>query len=191
MPEPRTINRKLTTGGRAAKGGPEQARLALPAPVGPLWVVFDGETLVGVRWDDEGPLADVRVVRSAPSSLADPLRAYARGRPVDLAAVLPVDPAGTAFQRAVWAALRRVPRGKVRTYGGIASDVGRPRATRAVGVANGANPIPIVIPCHRIVGAGHTLGGYTGGLERKRALLALEGVQLDGEQVRPGQLVLF
>ena len=87
---------------------------------------------------------------------------------------LPLEPAGTPFQRQVWAALLEIPYGETRTYGGIAAQIGRPGAGRAVGSANHRNPIPIFIPCHRVIGAGGTLTGYAGGLPMKEALLNLE-----------------
>jgi len=86
-----------------------------------------------------------------------------------------VDPAGTEFQLAVWAALRRIPYGRTTTYGDLARAIGRPKAVRAVGAANGANPLPIVIPCHRVIGADGTLTGFGGGIDSKRDLLKLEG----------------
>ena len=91
----------------------------------------------------------------------------------------------------MWRALRATARGKVRTYGGIANDVGAPRGMRAVGMANAANPVAIVVPCHRIVEAGNKIGGYSGGVDKKRFLLELEGVQVVGDQVLPGQLDLW
>lgn len=87
---------------------------------------------------------------------------------------LPLDPRGTAFQRAVWEALRKIPYGETRTYADLAGALAAPRAVRAVGAACGANPIAIVIPCHRAVAKGGGLGGYSGGLELKRRLLDLE-----------------
>jgi methylated-DNA-[protein]-cysteine S-methyltransferase len=87
---------------------------------------------------------------------------------------LPLDLRGTAFQLRVWNALLRIPYGETRTYGQLASALGRPGATRAVGAANGANPVGIIVPCHRVVAAGGGLGGFGGGLGRKRFLLALE-----------------
>ena len=84
-------------------------------------------------------------------------------------------PIGTPFQRAVWRALREIPCGETRSYGEIARRIGRPKAVRAVGLANGANPIGIVVPCHRVIGSNGTLTGYGGGIERKRWLLAHEG----------------
>jgi len=85
-----------------------------------------------------------------------------------------VDPGGTPFQQAVWAALRRIPVGHTTTYGALAREIGSPSAVRAVGAANGANPIWLVVPCHRAIGADGRLVGYAGGLERKRWLLTHE-----------------
>lgn len=87
---------------------------------------------------------------------------------------LPLAPCGTAFQRQVWSALQTIPYGEQRTYAQIAAQIGRPRACRAVGMANHCNPLPIVIPCHRVVGAGGQLTGYAGDLSVKQFLLALE-----------------
>ena len=89
---------------------------------------------------------------------------------------LPLETGGTPFQREVWEALRRVPYGKTASYAEIARAIGRPKAARAVGMANHANPIAIIIPCHRIIASGGGLGGYGGGLALKRRLLALEGL---------------
>jgi methylated-DNA-[protein]-cysteine S-methyltransferase len=87
---------------------------------------------------------------------------------------LPLSPQGTDFQRAVWAALLEIPYGETRSYGEIARAVGKPGAARAVGMANNRNPLPVFIPCHRVIGADGALVGYGGGLEKKRFLLALE-----------------
>lgn len=87
----------------------------------------------------------------------------------------PVRPAGTDFNQRVWQELARIPYGETCTYGELARRIGRPKAARAVGTANGRNPIPIVLPCHRVVASGGKLGGYGGGLELKRKLLELEG----------------
>jgi methylated-DNA-[protein]-cysteine S-methyltransferase len=88
---------------------------------------------------------------------------------------LPLRPAGTPFQQAVWVALRAIPAGETRSYADIARAVGRPSAVRAVGAANGANPIAIVVPCHRVIGSSGALTGYAGGLPTKKWLLAFEG----------------
>jgi methylated-DNA-[protein]-cysteine S-methyltransferase len=112
--------------------------------------------------------------RARPSGSRRALEAYFEG---DLDAVtgLPTATDGTEFQRAVWDALRRIPVGHTISYGALAVSIGRPTATRAVGLANGANPIAIVVPCHRVIGANASLIGYGGGLDRKRWLLAHEG----------------
>ena len=89
---------------------------------------------------------------------------------------LPVDIRGTAFQEAVWRELRKIPLGETRSYADIAKAIGHPGATRAVGTANGSNPVPVVVPCHRVIRSDGSLGGYGGGLDRKRILLAAEGV---------------
>jgi methylated-DNA-[protein]-cysteine S-methyltransferase len=125
-----------------------------------------------------------------PAQYADVLLAYAAGEPVEPTS-LPVDLYGTAFQLRVWAALRNIPRGSVRSYGGIATDVNQPRAVRAIGMANSLNPVAIVVPCHRVVESGLKLGGFAAGPTMKRKLLALEGVSVEAERVRPGQLELW
>lgn len=108
-----------------------------------------------------------------PGGLSVALHAYFSG---DLSAIadLPVFLDGTAFQKRVWQALREIPCGETRSYGDIARRIGNPAAVRAVGLANGANPVGIVVPCHRVIGANGTLTGYGGGIERKRWLLAHE-----------------
>ncbi len=98
---------------------------------------------------------------------------------------LPLTPHGTAFQKQVWQALLAIPYGQTTSYGAIAKQLGKPNASRAVGAANGQNPIPVVIPCHRVIGANGKLTGYAGGLAIKEALLTLEGVLPadDGDQL--------
>jgi len=108
-----------------------------------------------------------RLTRVLPKVLA-----FAEGRSATLD--LPLDPAGTEFQQRVWRAIAGVPAGETTSYGEIARRLGCPSSVRAVGAAIGRNPLIVVVPCHRIVGAGGALTGYAGGLERKRALLALE-----------------
>jgi O-6-methylguanine DNA methyltransferase len=107
---------------------------------------------------------------AAPRPITDALDAYFAG---EIAAVadVPVETGGTQFQREVWRALRDIPGGQTRTYGNIARAIGSPTASRAVGAANGSNPIAIVVPCHRVIGSNGTLTGYAGGIERKRWLL--------------------
>ncbi|PKU24853.1 methylated-DNA--[protein]-cysteine S-methyltransferase [Telmatospirillum siberiense] len=110
---------------------------------------------------------------TSPAGVSGALDAYFAGEP-DAIESLPVKTGGTVFQRAVWAALRKIPCGRTMSYRDLASSIGRPTAVRAIGLANGANPIGIVVPCHRVIGADGTLTGYAGGLHRKRWLLAHE-----------------
>jgi methylated-DNA-[protein]-cysteine S-methyltransferase len=111
--------------------------------------------------------------KRAPKKIRNPLAHYFQG---DLRAIdtIPVEMRGTPLQQRIWAALRAIPPGRTRSYGELAAQLGRPRAGRAIGAANGANPISIVIPCHRLIGAGGALIKYGGGLERKRWLLKHE-----------------
>lgn len=111
----------------------------------------------------------------APDGVRRAVEAYFSG---DVAALdgVPVKTGGTDFQKAVWAALRAIPPGETRSYGQLAAAIGSPKAVRAAGLANGQNPIAVIVPCHRVIGANGTLTGYAGGLERKRWLLAHEGV---------------
>jgi methylated-DNA-[protein]-cysteine S-methyltransferase len=111
----------------------------------------------------------------APECVRTAVLAYFSG---DLSALdgLAVKTGGTDFQKSVWAALRAIPAGQTRTYGQLAAAIGSPKAVRAAGLANGQNPVALIVPCHRVIGANGTLTGYAGGLERKRWLLAHEGV---------------
>lgn len=113
----------------------------------------------------------------APAPVAAALDAYFAGEHGALD-VLPVETGGTPFQREAWAALRKIPVGQTWSYGRQAAHIGRPAAVRAIGMANGANPVAIVVPCHRVIGANASLTGYGGGLHRKRWLLEHEGVRL-------------
>jgi methylated-DNA-[protein]-cysteine S-methyltransferase len=147
----------------------------LPTPVGVLTVVTSPAALLAVHFGES-------TFSKALSDAASPLHtdiiarltAYFDG---DRTAIdeIPVEPAGTEFQRQVWLMLRRIPAGATWSYRQLAERVDRPAAVRAVGAANGANPIPIVLPCHRVIGSDGRLVGYGGGLERKRWLLAHEG----------------
>lgn len=112
-----------------------------------------------------------------PLGVSAKIQAYLAG---DLHALedIAVDPGGTEFQRTVWSSLRKIPVGATRTYGQLAASLGRPTASRAVGLANGRNPVALVIPCHRVVGSNAALTGYAGGLPRKQWLLRHEGVFL-------------
>ena len=104
---------------------------------------------------------------------------------------LALAPAGTDFQRRVWRALATIAYGETISYGGLAHRIGNPRASRAVGLANGANPLPIVVPCHRVIGANGSLTGFGGGLPIKRALLALEGALPGAREDQSGQKTLW
>jgi methylated-DNA-[protein]-cysteine S-methyltransferase len=155
----------------------------LETPIGTMAIVVDPQgALVALDWDDhaaqirahlEARYGNVVFERGVAPEMTPRLRAYFGGD-IDALRDIPVSMAGTPFQRRVWEALRSVPPGTTTSYGAIARAVGRPGAARAVGVANGRNPIAIVVPCHRIIGANGTLVGYGGGLDRKRWLLAHE-----------------
>lgn len=148
----------------------------IDSPTGLVEIEVDEGFLVGVNFVEESDAST-----DDPSGIADALRRYFDG---DLAAIadLPVRfDRGTAFQQEVWAALRTIPLGETISYAELAEMVGRPTGYRAVGSANGQNPVGIVVPCHRVIASDGTLGGYAGGLERKRWLLAHEGVVLADE----------
>ena len=140
------------------------------SPIGALYLTGEGETITGLYFTrPAGPFdAPGAAGRAAEAQLAE----YFAGqrRTFDL----PLRAEGTDFQRAVWRALQTIPYGEIRTYGQIAAQIGRPRACRAVGMANHRNPISILIPCHRVVGSDGSLTGYGGGLARKETLLRLE-----------------
>lgn len=150
---------------------------------GPFWLAVRNGALVAAGFVDASPRLLARLEArfgplepretEDPAGVASALRRYLEG---DLAALetVPVDAGGTPFQQDVWAALRAVPAGSTVTYAELARRVGRPRAVRAVGAANGANPVSIVVPCHRVVGK-DGLRGYAGGLPRKAWLLGHEG----------------
>lgn len=161
------------TNGKAA------AHVVIETPIGPLLVAADGTAVTEVllpntgaaaRGSTPGPIPAVlrRAVRQLEEYFAGARRNFS----------VPLAPAGTPFQVSVWSALDEIPYGETVTYGELAAAVGRPGAFRAVGQANGANPLPIFHPCHRVVAAGGHLGGYGGGLDVKRRLLALEGSPL-------------
>lgn len=162
----------------------------IATPLGPLWVLCDEQfRLRAVEWEEH----DVRMVQLLnthyrpegyrrvgspnPGGLSDRLRDYFDG---DLSVIetLPTATAGTAFQREVWQALRTIPCGQVMHYGQLAERLGRAGAARAVGAANGSNPVSIVVPCHRVIGRNGTMTGYAGGVTRKEWLLRHEGYLL-------------
>jgi len=145
------------------------------SPVGPLTLAGRDGHLVHLRMEDQTyePSRDGwEVDDSAFPEVVEQLAEYFAGERTDFE--LSLDLVGTAFQRTVWTALREIPYGQTCSYGEIARKIGSPGASRAVGLANGHNPIGIIVPCHRVIGANGSLTGYGGGLERKRMLLDLE-----------------
>lgn len=147
-----------------------EAQLVMDSPVGMLRLRTDGENLTELAFCDDPP-EDSRepILQNARRQLEE----YFAGERD--AFDLPVLPAGTDFQRAVWAELLRIPYGETVSYGQIATRLGLPlSASRAIGLANGSNPVAIIVPCHRVIGANGQLTGYGGGLDNKRTLLHLE-----------------
>ena len=145
------------------------------SPIGPLTLAGEGSTLTNLRMVEqtyEPDRADWLLDDRAFPDAVEQLDAYFAGElhEFDLSLQL----SGTEFQRRVWNALRTIPYGETRTYGEIAQQIGAPTAFRAVGLANGHNPIAVIVPCHRVIGANGSLTGFGGGLERKSALLELE-----------------
>ena len=161
----------------------------MPSPVGELTLVASAAGLAAIIWEGDdtsrvplGPMAEDPghpILMEAERQLGE----YFAGR--RRAFDLPLDFHGTLFQKQVWSALLRIPFGETRTYGQIARELGRPGAMRAVGAANGRNPLSIVAPCHRVVGASGALTGFAGGLAAKARLLALEGIDY-GENATKG-----
>jgi methylated-DNA-[protein]-cysteine S-methyltransferase len=159
----------------------------LATPLGEMRVVCDARgRLRALDWSDFEPRMQ-RILRlhygeggfrlrdaPAPAQIREAIEAYFAGALHALDGI-ETDTGGTAFQREVWAALRQIPPGMTESYSQLAVRLGRPKAVRAVGMANGANPIGVVVPCHRVIGADKSLTGYGGGLERKRWLLGHEG----------------
>jgi methylated-DNA-[protein]-cysteine S-methyltransferase len=141
--------------------------------IGPLTLVSDRGSLVGLHFEGCNiPDSAERGADTVLTTAARQLDAYFGGR---LKAFdLPLAPIGTSFQRRVWEALCEIPFGETRSYGQLARAIGKPSAMRAVGAANGNNPIAIIVPCHRVIGADGSLTGFGGGLERKKFLLSLE-----------------
>jgi methylated-DNA-[protein]-cysteine S-methyltransferase len=157
--------------------GATRVHTTVDSPIGPLRLVATDGVLTGLYMDAQRHLPDEAAfgVRDDDGPFAEVVRQlgeYFAGERTDFD--LPLHLEGTDFQRRVWAALREVPYGETWTYGQLAAHIGSPGASRAVGLANGRNPIAIVVPCHRVVGASGRLTGYGGGLERKQHLLDLE-----------------
>lgn len=145
------------------------------SPIGPLTLAGEGSTLTNLRMVEqtyEPDRADWLLDDRAFPDAVEQLDAYFAGELQEFD--LPLQLSGTEFQRRVWNALRTIPYGETRTYGEIAQQIGAPTAFRAVGLANGHNPIAVIVPCHRVIGANGSLTGFGGGLERKSALLNLE-----------------
>lgn len=157
----------------------------MPSPVGAFFVAGTDTALhmtsfssgLQKREPQDGWIED-----AAPLAYAiAPLEQYFSGDPVDFKML--IAPKGTAFQLSVWAALQNIPYGQTASYGDIARKIGKPGASRAVGGANNANPLPVIIPCHRVIGADGSLTGFGGGLDAKVALLELEGITLQTPQL--------
>lgn len=157
----------------------------LPTPIGEALLVTDGKgQLRGFDWHDHEDRLHLLLKRhygrlqpvagAAPAAIRQALQDYFAGRLGRLHDI-PWATAGTDFQRGVWKALTTIPAGKTLSYSQLAEQIGKPRAVRAVGLANGSNPVGVVVPCHRVIGADGSLTGYGGGIERKRWLLAHEG----------------
>lgn len=156
----------------------------LESPVGHLLLVADADHLRGISFPEgsqkQEPQANWRRDDAwFPVTIAQ-LRAYFAGELTQFSLPLLFD--GTSFQNAVWQALCDIPYGTTTSYGALASSIGRPKASRAVGAANGANPLPIVVPCHRVIGADNSLTGFGGGLDVKHFLLIHE--KAEGYQAR-------
>lgn len=169
----------------------------IDTPIGEMVIVADHDgNLRAVDWSDYEPRM-LRLLRrhygangfrlepgKLPHGLSDAIHRYFAG---DLAAIdaLPVATAGTPFQRDVWRALRDIPCGTTVTYGNLAQRIGKSAAVRAVGLANGLNPIGVIVPCHRVIGADGSLTGYGGGIDRKRWLLDHESNALKLKEISP------
>lgn len=156
----------------------------IDTPIGQVLLVVDGDGAVRALDFHDYESRLLRLLRlhygafdltpgAAPEAVRAAVAAYFAGDPTALDR-LDVQTGGTDFQRSVWAALRAIPVGETRTYGQLAAAIGRPSAVRAVGLANGSNPIAVIVPCHRVIGANGTLTGYAGGLARKHWLLEHE-----------------
>ncbi|GGY62629.1 methylated-DNA--[protein]-cysteine S-methyltransferase [Marinobacter zhanjiangensis] len=153
----------------------------LDSPIGTLLITGDGVAITGLHMEQQATrptigddwLRDDQCFREA----LEQLTAYFRGERQQFD--LPLAGAGTRFQKTVWAALQEIPYGQTQTYGQLARRIGNQNASRAVGLANGRNPIGIIVPCHRVIGANGSLTGYAGGVERKQWLLAHEQAHMD------------
>ena len=151
----------------------------MTSPIGPLKLVASDRGLAGILWENDNPrrvrLTELveRVEHPVLVRAEKELSEYFTG--MRSVFTVPLDMRGTSFQRQVWEALLDIPFGETRTYGQLANQLGNPKATRAVGAANGRNPIAILVPCHRVIGYSGKLTGFAGGLNAKAHLLRLEG----------------
>ena len=147
----------------------------LDSPIGLLRLVSDGEHLVKIEVENQYSADEAANETADPvlEASATQLKEYFAGKRHSFD--LPLAAAGTDFQRSVWAALAAIPYGELRSYRDIAHSIAKPKAVRAVGAANGRNALPIVVPCHRVIGSDGSLTGFAGGLEAKTCLLELEG----------------
>lgn len=167
----------------------------IETPIGPMLLLARGGVLLVLEFEDaadrvrreiEKRFGGAEIVEQTnPFGLSDRVRRYFAG---DLQAIegIETDGGGTGFQRRVWAELKRIPCGTTISYGELAARLGDRNATRAVGLANGRNPISVVVPCHRVIGADGSLTGYGGGIARKKWLLAHEGVAIQGDLFAAG-----
>ena len=161
--------------------GPNVVYDVVPTPIDRLVVASDGSAIVGVWMANANPRdaawASHRGTDALLAQAREELLAYFDGRLRDF--TVPLAPNGTEFQRRVWAELTKIPFGTTTSYAALARRVSNAAAVRAVGAANGRNPIPIIVPCHRVVGSDGSLTGFGGGLHRKRWLLEHEGGQIE------------
>ncbi len=155
-------------------------QIKIDSPIGDLYLVASSKGLRGIYWNKQS----VRLVNKTDASKPEEkildktskqLSEYfsATRKQFDL----PLDLEGTAFQKKVWQQLQRIPFGQTVSYGDVAKRIKNPKAVRAVGSANGKNPVCVIVPCHRVIASDGTIGGYSGGLQVKRKLLALEGIK--------------
>ena len=166
----------------------------MPSPIGELLLTGDetglcsltmGQLQMEPHSPPDGARHEPAALREAVTQLED----YFAGRRLDFELLLA--PAGTPFQLKVWAALREIPYGRTTSYGELAAEIGQPTASRAVGLANGRNPIAVVVPCHRVIGRDGTLTGFGGGLDRKRWLLEHERAVLAARTGQPVPAALW
>jgi methylated-DNA-[protein]-cysteine S-methyltransferase len=147
----------------------------LDSPLGEIAVAGDGDAVTGLWFTPPPALLDAERDDVGFGRVARQLDEYFAGRRREFDVPVRLD--GSPFERRVWREVRAIPYGQTASYGEIARRIGRPGAARAVGLANARNPVCVIVPCHRVVGADGSLTGYSGGLERKRALLTLEGAR--------------